>query len=40
MTKISKDGKEVVLKFKKPHKQSDEASVVKVTKEKNPLPKD
>lgn len=40
VTKISKDGKEVVLKFKKPHKQSDETGVVKVTKEKKSLPKD
>lgn len=40
VTKISKDGKEVVLKFKKPHKQSDETGSVKVTKEKKSLPKD
>ena len=40
VTKISKDGKEVVLKFKKPHKQSDETGIVKVTKEKKSLPKD
>ena len=40
VTKISKDGKEIVLKFKKPHKHSDETGVVKVTKEKKPLPKD
>ena len=40
VTKISKDGKEVVLKFKKPHKQSDEIGIVKVTKEKKSLPKD
>jgi len=40
VTKISKDGKEIVLKFKKPHKHSDETGVVKVTKEKKSLPKD
>ena len=40
VTKISKDGKEVVLKFKKPHKQSDETGIVKVTKEKKSLPKE
>lgn len=40
VTKISKDGKEIVLKFKKPHKHSDETDVVKVTKEKKSLPKD
>lgn len=40
VTRVSKDGKEIVLKFKKPHKHSDETGVVKVTKEKKPLPKD
>ena len=40
VTKISKAGTEVVLKFKKPHKQSDEIGIVKVTKEKKSLPKD
>ena len=40
VTKISKDGKEVVLKFKKPHKQSDETGGVTITKEKKSLPKD
>ena len=40
VTKISKDGKEIVLKFKKPQKHSDETGVVKVTKEKKSLPKD
>lgn len=40
VTKISKDGKEIVLKFKKPHKHSDETDIVKVTKEKKSLPKD
>ena len=40
VTKISKDGKEVVLKFKKPHKQSDETGTIQVTKEKKSLPKD
>ena len=40
VTKISKDGKEIVLKFKKPHKQSDETGVVTITKEKKSLPKD
>ena len=38
--RISKDGKEIVLKFKKPQKHSDETGVVKVTKEKKSLPKD
>ena len=40
VTKISKDGKEIVLKFKKPHKHSDETGVVTITKEKKSLPKD
>ena len=40
VTRVSKDGKEIVLKFKKPHKHSDETGVVKVTKEKKSLPKD
>ena len=40
VTRISKDGKEIVLKFKKPQKHSDETGIVKVTKEKKSLPKD
>ena len=32
VTKISKDGKEVVLTFKKLHKQSDETETIKITK--------
>lgn len=40
VTKISKDGKEIVLQFKKTHKDTDETGVVKVTKEKKSLPKD
>ncbi len=40
VTRISKDGKEIVLKFKKTKKHSDETGVVQVTKEKKSLPKD
>ena len=40
MTKISKDGKEIVLQFKKTHKDTDETGVVTITKEKKSLPKD
>lgn len=38
--RISKDGKEIVLKFKKPNVQSDETGDIKVIKEKKSLPKD
>lgn len=40
VTKISKDGKEIVLQFKKMHKDTDETGVVTITKEKKSLPKD
>ena len=40
VTKISKDGKEIMLTFKKPHTHSDETEAIKVTKEKKSLPKD
>lgn len=40
VTKISKDGKEIVLTFKKPHTHSDETETIIVTKEKKSLPKD
>ena len=40
VTKISKDGKEIVLQFKKTHKDTDETGVVTITKEKKSLPKD
>ena len=40
VTKISKDGKEIVLTFKKPHTHSDETEAIIVTKEKKSLPKD
>ena len=40
VTKISKEGKEIVLQFKKTHKDTDETGVVTITKEKKSLPKD
>lgn len=40
VTKISKDGKEIILKFKKNHTHSDETEIMKVTNEKKSLPKD
>ena len=40
VTKISKNGKEIVLTFKKSHTHSDETEVTKVAKEKKSLPKD